>query len=76
MFRRHRAPTSHAMKSLKSRSLRTLSYSVFYEQAYASGFVAFVPSLPGCHTQGETRKRSGRRSLGPTEFANLPNSTK
>lgn len=33
---------------------RTLSYSVYYEQAPDSGYVAFVPALPGCHTQGET----------------------
>jgi len=33
---------------------KTYSYSVFYEAAPEGGFVAFVPSLPGCHTQGET----------------------
>jgi antitoxin HicB len=32
---------------------RAFSYSVFYEQAREGGFVAFVPALPGCHTQGE-----------------------
>ena len=30
------------------------SYSVFYEQCAEGGYVAFVPALPGCHTQGET----------------------
>ena len=30
------------------------SYSVFYEAAPEGGCVAFVPALPGCHTQGET----------------------
>lgn len=30
------------------------SYSVFYEAAPESGYVVFVPALPGCHTQGET----------------------
>jgi len=30
------------------------SYSVFYESAPEGGYVAFVPSLPGCHTQGDT----------------------
>ena len=30
------------------------SYSVFYEAAAEGGYVAFVPALPGCHTQGET----------------------
>ncbi len=30
------------------------SYSVFYEAVSEGGYVAFVPALPGCHTQGET----------------------
>jgi predicted RNase H-like HicB family nuclease len=29
------------------------SYSVFYELAPGGGYVAMVPTLPGCHTQGE-----------------------
>ena len=33
---------------------RDIAYSVFYEQAPEGGYVAFVPALPGCHTQGET----------------------
>jgi antitoxin HicB len=36
------------------KTARAFSYSVFYEQAAEGGFVATVPSLPGCHTQGET----------------------
>jgi predicted RNase H-like HicB family nuclease len=32
----------------------TLSYSVHYEHCAEGGYVAFVPALPGCHTQGET----------------------
>jgi len=36
------------------KTARAFSYSVFYEQAAGGGFVATVPSLPGCHTQGET----------------------
>lgn len=32
----------------------TLSFSVIYEEDPEGGYVAFVPSLPGCHTQGET----------------------
>lgn len=39
---------------MKRPSPRTLSYSVCYEEAPDSGYVAFVPALPGCHTQGET----------------------
>lgn len=30
------------------------SYSVFYEAASEGGYVAFVPALSGCHSQGET----------------------
>jgi predicted RNase H-like HicB family nuclease len=41
------------MKVMK-RTSKSFSYAVFYEQASESGYVAFVPALPGCHTQGET----------------------
>jgi antitoxin HicB len=34
--------------------VRSLAYSVFYEEAAEGGYVAVVPALPGCHTQGET----------------------
>lgn len=39
---------------MKRPTQRTLSYSVFYEQAPESGYVVTVPALPGCHTQGDT----------------------
>lgn len=39
---------------MKKTPLKTLSYSIFYEQDSEGGLVAFVPALPGCHTQGET----------------------
>ena len=39
-------------KAFRYKSIR--SYSVFYEAAPEGGYVAFVPILPGCHTQGET----------------------
>jgi predicted RNase H-like HicB family nuclease len=42
------------MKVMKSGIRKAFSYSVFYEQAPEGGYVAFVPALPGCHTQGET----------------------
>jgi predicted RNase H-like HicB family nuclease len=42
------------MKVMKNRAAKTFSYSVFYEQATEGGYVALVPALPGCHTQGET----------------------
>ncbi len=43
-----------AMEVMKSRESKTFSYSVFREQASEGGYVAFVPALSGCHTQGET----------------------
>lgn len=39
---------------MRLKGSKTFSYSVFYEQAAEGGYVAFVPALPGCHTQGET----------------------
>ena len=33
---------------------KTLSYSVFHEPASEGGYVATVPALPGCHTQGDS----------------------
>ncbi|MDO8505056.1 MAG: type II toxin-antitoxin system HicB family antitoxin [bacterium] len=35
-------------------------YSVFYQPAEEGGYVAFVPLLPGCHTQGETLEETER----------------
>jgi len=46
-----RQPPS-TMKAMKSERSTTFSYSVFYEQAPEGGYVALVPVLPGCHTQG------------------------
>ncbi len=37
---------------MKGMEIRT--YTVKIEPAEEGGFVATVPSLPGCHTQGET----------------------
>ena len=42
------------MRLMKVKTRRLLSYSVFYEEAPEEGYAAFVPALPGCHTQGET----------------------
>jgi antitoxin HicB len=39
---------------MKSNNGKAFAYSVFYEQAAEGGYVASVPALPGCHTQGET----------------------
>jgi predicted RNase H-like HicB family nuclease len=42
------------------KTTRAFAYSVFYEQAAEGGYVAFVPALPGCHTQGETLEETER----------------
>jgi len=42
------------------RKAREFSYSVFYQQAPEGGYVATVPALPGCHTQGETLEEAER----------------
>jgi len=42
------------LRKVKRKRRKILSYSVFYEQVPEGGYVAFVPALPGCHTQGET----------------------
>ena len=45
---------------MKSKVPKSFSYSVYYEQAPEGGYVAFVPALPGCHTQGETLDETER----------------
>jgi predicted RNase H-like HicB family nuclease len=45
---------------MKKAAPKIFSYSVFYEQASEGGFVAFVPCLPGCHTQGDTLEETER----------------
>ena len=39
---------------MANRDKKVYSYSVFYEADPECGYVAFVPALPGCHSQGET----------------------
>lgn len=39
------------------------SYSVYYEEASEGGYVASVPALPGCHTQGETLEEAERNII-------------
>ena len=45
---------------MKRGARKELSYSVFYEEAAEGGYVAHVPALPGCHTQGETLEEAGQ----------------
>ena len=34
--------------------MQEVTYTVHIEPAEESGYVAYFPALPGCHTQGET----------------------
>jgi predicted RNase H-like HicB family nuclease len=45
---------------MKKKASKELSYLVFYEQAAEGGYVAFVPALPGCYTQGDTLEEAER----------------
>jgi len=48
------------MGKMKRNSATNVSYPVFYEQAGECSYVAFVPVLPGCHSQGETLEETER----------------
>ena len=48
------------MEVVEAQIPKTLSYSGFYEQTPEGGYVAFLPALPGCHTQGETLEETER----------------
>lgn len=45
---------------MRPKTRKVLSYAVFYEQCSEGGYVAFVPALPGCHTQGESLEEAER----------------
>jgi predicted RNase H-like HicB family nuclease len=40
---------------------------VLYETAPEGGFVAFVPALPGCHSQGDDLEEAARNILQAIE---------
>lgn len=41
-------------KNKKKITKEILNYTAIFEQAEEGGFVVHIPSLPGCHTQGDT----------------------
>lgn len=45
-----------------------LSYSVIYEEAPEGGYVVYAPSLPGCHTQGETIEEAEKNIMEAIEL--------
>jgi len=46
------------MRNKKRISKNILTYTVIFEPAEEGGYVASVPSLPGCLTQGDTFEES------------------
>lgn len=52
---------------MKKENQKTYSYSVFYEEAPEGGYVASVPALPGCHTQGETLEEAEENTIEAIE---------
>lgn len=42
------------VKQKKEFEKKILNYTVIFEPAEEGGFIVHVPTLPGCHTQGET----------------------
>ncbi len=53
---------------MKKITKKIYSYSVFYEAALEGGYVAFVPALPGCHTQGETLEETEKNTKEAVEL--------
>lgn len=39
---------------MKTQTNKILSFTVLYKKDPEGGYIALVPSLPGCHTQGDT----------------------
>ena len=63
------------MKVMRRKIARAFAYSVFYEQAAEGGYVASVPALPGCHTQGETLEEAERSQKAAGEINQLSGTT-
>jgi antitoxin HicB len=51
---------------MRKKSSRT--YTVFFEAAPEGGYVATVPILPGCHTQGETMEEAEQNAAEAIEL--------
>ena len=39
--------------------MKLYNYTIYYETAPEGGYVASVPALPGCRSQGETLEETG-----------------
>lgn len=39
---------------------KILKFNVIFEEDPAGGYIAYAPSLSGCHTQGETLEEAGK----------------
>lgn len=42
------------MKKIRKMTKKILEYTVIFEPAEEGGYVVYVPSLPGCVTQGDS----------------------
>lgn len=51
------------MKASKNLTKKVLNYAVVFEAAEEGGYIARVPSLPGCMTQGETLKEATKNII-------------
>ncbi|MCL6100518.1 MAG: type II toxin-antitoxin system HicB family antitoxin [Bacteroidetes bacterium] len=43
-----------------SKVIKKISYPVIYEACDEGGYIAYVPALPGCRTQGESFEETER----------------
>jgi len=53
---------------MKKSPKQSYTYSVFYEAAPERGYVAFVPALPGRHTQGDSLEEAEENTKEATEL--------
>jgi predicted RNase H-like HicB family nuclease len=54
----------------RNRSKKSVrSFSVVYEADPEGGYIAYIPALPGCHTQGETFEEAERNLKEAAELS-------
>ncbi len=53
--------------SSRSRKARVQDFTVVFELAEEGGYIAHVPSLPGCSTQGETLEQAKKNAKDAIE---------
>ena len=53
------------------RIIKTLHFNVIYEIDEDGNFIASVPSIPGCYTQGKTFKEAKQRIAEAIDVCNI-----